>query len=195
MDLENFPLNEAGKRMLDSISSRFYDNSYVGKWIFQVIGLEMGETRQLIEELPYQAFPETATWGLRYHEQKWHLPIRENLSYEERRKLIYQKRDYRAPMTPYHMERYLNGATGLDVHVCDIHDLGEFGFFFSNANQFKVVVIGEGNLDLRLVELLVNRLKQSHVAYEIVIESPMKSKIMVGTCYQEAHIIEMRQVV
>ena len=63
MDLEKFPSSESAKRMLRSVDSGgFYDNSYVGKWIFQIMGLEMDEAKQIIEELPYQAFPETATW-------------------------------------------------------------------------------------------------------------------------------------
>lgn len=193
MDLEYFPSSEAGKRMIDSVSNGFYDTAYVGKWLFQVMGLEMDEARRVIEELPYQAFPETATWGLKYHEQKWYLPIREDLSYKKRRELIYQKRDYLSSMTPYNIEKYLNSVTGLEVHVCDKYDLGEFGFSV-DANEFKVVIIGEG-LELEPIELLVSKLKQSHTVYEIVIESPMKSKIMLGACYQEANIIEMRQVI
>lgn len=83
------------------------------------MGLEMDEAKQIIEELPYQAFPETATWGLRYHEQKYGLPVREGLSYEERRRLIYSKRDERAPMNPYHMEVILENISGRKAHVDD----------------------------------------------------------------------------
>ncbi len=50
------------------------------------MGEEMGDARAIIDELPLQAFVETATWGLRYHEEKYGLPIRENLSPDERRK-------------------------------------------------------------------------------------------------------------
>lgn len=36
MDLEKFPSSESAKRMLRSVDSGgFYDNSYVGKWIFR----------------------------------------------------------------------------------------------------------------------------------------------------------------
>lgn len=110
--------------MLSYVTPGFYDNSYVGKWLYQVMGLEYDDARKLAEELQYQMFPETATWGLMYHEIKWGLPVRPNLSYEERRQLIYQKRDYKAPMTPYRMETYLKNATGFDVFVADCHDSG-----------------------------------------------------------------------
>lgn len=90
-DLEQFPTSESAKRMLSYVTPGFYDNSYVGKWLYQVMGLEYDDARKLAEELQYQMFPETATWGLMYHEIKWGLPVRTNLSYEERRQLIYQK--------------------------------------------------------------------------------------------------------
>ena len=108
--LESFPTSESAKKMLGYVSDGFYDESYVGKWIYQVMGLEYDRALEMVEDLPAQFFPETATWGLMYHEIKWGLPVRENLSYEERRKRIYQKRDYRAPMTPYRMEKGLEDA-------------------------------------------------------------------------------------
>ena len=77
IDLENFPTSSSALRMLDDVSTGFYENSYVGKWLFQVMGLEYDDAFQLVEDLPKQFFPETATWGLKYHEMKWQLPVRE----------------------------------------------------------------------------------------------------------------------
>lgn len=165
--LENFPTSESAKRQLSYVTAGFYDNSYVGKWLFQVMGQEYDDARLLIGELPLQMFPETATWGLKYHEIKWGLPVRENLSYEERRRLIYAKRDYRAPMTPYRMEKYLEDVTGFEVHIADVHDLGEYGFSPPHPNVFKAFFIGEGTLDSRLIHRILNRLKQSHTMYTV----------------------------
>lgn len=166
-NLENFPTSESAKRQLRYITSGFYDNSYVGKWLFQVMGQEYDDARMLISELLLQMFPETATWGLMYHEVKWGLPVRENLSYEERRRLIYAKRDYRAPMTPYRMEKYLEDVTGFEVHIADVHDLGEYGFSPPHPNVFKAYFIGDGTLDSKLVHKILNRLKQSHTTYTV----------------------------
>ena len=53
MNLEQFPTSETAKKMLSYITGNgFYDNSYVGKWIFQVMGEEMGDARAIIDELP-----------------------------------------------------------------------------------------------------------------------------------------------
>lgn len=165
--LENFPTSESAKRQLSYVSADFYENSYVGKWLYQVMGQEYDDARKIIEELPLQMFPETATWGLMYHEVKWGLPVRQNLSYEERRRLIYEKRDFRAPMTPYRMEKYLEDVTGFEVHIADIHDPGEYGFAASHPNVFKAYFLGEETLDSKLVHKILNRLKQSHTTYTV----------------------------
>lgn len=166
-DLENFPTSESAKKMLSYVSDGFYDESYVGKWIYQVMGMEYDAVLEIVEDLPNQMFPETATWGLSYHEIKWGLPIRENLSYEERRRLIYQKRDCRAPMTPRRMERYLEDATGFEVHIADIHDQGEYGFIPEHPNVFKVFFLGEKSVDVKAVSKMLDRLKQSHTIYSL----------------------------
>lgn len=165
--IEAFPTSESALRMLSYVTENFYDNSYVGKWLYQIMGLEIDEVRKIIEELPYQMFPETATWGLMYHELKWQLPIRENLSNEERRQLIYQKRDFKAPMTPYRMESYLKNVTNFDIHVADCNDAGLFNYAPTHPNMFKVFVVGEGTLNTKAVKEAINRIKQAHTLYVI----------------------------
>lgn len=164
-DLESFPTSESAKKMLCYVSDGFYDKSYVGKWIFQVMGIEYDKALEKAKELPEQFFPETATWGLMYHEIKWGLPVRTNLSYEERRRLIYRKRDYRAPMVPYRIEEYLVNEINFEAHVADCNDPGIFGYAAVHPNIFKVTFIGEGTLDTKKVKEILNKIKQSHTAY------------------------------
>ncbi len=165
--LENFPTSNSARKMLSYVSDGFYDRSYVGKWLYQVMGLEYDQALETVEDLPAQFFPETATWGLMYHEAKWGLPVRENLSYEERRRLIYQKRDYRVPMTPYRMENYLKDAIGLEAHVSDMNDRGKFERPFLHPNIFNVTIIGDSSLDLESVRHVIDGIKQSHTMYTI----------------------------
>lgn len=164
-DLENFPVSESAKNMIASVSDGFYDNSYVGKWLYEVMGQEYDTAREIAEDILNQLFPETATWGLMYHEIKWGLPVRENLPYEERRQLIYRKRDYRAPMTPYRMEGYLKTATGFDVRIADINDPGDYGFVAPHPNVFKAYFMGEGTLASKRTRAMLNELKQSHTMF------------------------------
>lgn len=164
-DLENFPTSESALKMLSHVTEGFYDKSYVGKWIFQVMGIEYDKVQEMVVDLPRQFFIETATWGLMYHEIKWGLPVRENLSYEERRKLIYQKREARAPMSPYAMEGYLSQFTDFEVHISDVHDKGEYGEIPDHPNLFQATFIGEGTLEADRVLRALRKIKQSHTDF------------------------------
>ena len=169
IDLENFPTSESAQRMLATVTPGFYEKSYVGKWLYQIMGLEFDEAEKLIaDDLPLQFFPETATWGLMYHEIKWGLPVRDYLSYDERRKLIYEKRDQRAPMTPYRMESMLKNVTGFWANICDIHDGGKYGYKVSHPNTFIAVFVGDGTLNTKAVKRLLDSAKQSHTTYKII---------------------------
>lgn len=165
--MEGFPESSSALRMLGYVSTSFYEGSYVGKWLYQVMGLEYDEAFKMAEHLPEQFFPETATWGLRYHEGKWGLPARETLGYLERRRLVYQKRDYCAPMSPYHMEVYLRNATGFEVHISDCHDPGDDGYQPAHPNTFRAVFEGEGTLDTGRAKALLKNIKQSHTTFAI----------------------------
>ena len=168
IDLERFPTSPSAKRMIASVSEEFYEKSYVGKWLYQVMGLEMDEARLLIESLPEQVFPETATWGLMYHEMKWGLPVRENLDPEERRRLIYRRRDLRAPMNPWRLEWYLQNYTGYNFHIEDINDAHLYGWVAPHPNTFKVYITDvEGTTDVKAVKARLNELRQSHTTYSL----------------------------
>ena len=166
-DIENFPTNETAKEMLHMVSEDFYETSYVAKWLFQVMGIEWDVIKDRLDELPDQLFIETATWGLKYHEIKWGLPVKEELSYEERRRLLLEKRDYRAPMTPYKMEIFLRDITGMDVYVADIHDPTALNLTVDHPNKFKVVFLGDQTLKKDNAIELIKKLKQSHTRYEV----------------------------
>ena len=173
MDLENFPRSASAKRMLSYVTKGWYDRSYVGKWLYEVMGMELDKAQQRIEELPYQAFVETATWGLAYHEIKWGLPVQEWLSYEERRRLICIKRDERAPMTPYRMEVILKNLTGREAHVDDLA---------GPVNTFTVEFEpGERPINLAAVINQLSEVKQSHVAFSVnVLPVAKKAQLHIG---------------
>ena len=102
-DLENFPTSETAKRMMSRVSP-IYDQSYVAKWLYQVMGLEWDQVREVMDSMWEQPFLEQATWGLRYWEQAYGLDTDETKSYEERRRLVAAKRSAQFPMNPARFE-------------------------------------------------------------------------------------------
>lgn len=167
MDLEKFPWSGSAHRMLSYVTNSWYDNSYVGKWMYEVMGREIDTVYDIFTcQLPLQFFIETATWGLRYHELKYGLPVREELTYEERRNLLKLKRDSKYSMTPYHMESILMEQLGIEVHVNDINDPGEFSFEHPNIFSVQFVQDGDGRLfDALKAKELIDWLKLSHTVY------------------------------
>ena len=69
-DLEKFPESCVSKRMISRVSP-IYERSYVAKWLYEVMGREVDDAEIRFSELREQANPETATWALRYWEQRY----------------------------------------------------------------------------------------------------------------------------
>lgn len=156
-DLEHFPTTETAKRMMSRISP-IYDRSYVGKWLFEVMGLEMEEARILVESLRDQCFVERCTWGMRYWEQRYGITPDETKPLEERRQAVIQKRGKAQAMTPATLEQILEALTEREVAVSE-----------DNSNYRFTVSIGEGtsHVDYEAVIKKVNTVKPSHLEYSI----------------------------
>ena len=152
IDLDNFPTYETSKRMLSRVSP-VYERSYVGKWIFQVMGMEMEEAIQIFLELPAQAFPETATWGLPYWEQRYGLTPKPGDSLEARRQAVITKRTNRAPMNPRRVEIIVEGMTGKHTTVEENVDDYTFSVTLDDV---------AGDVDIEALIERLKRIKPSH---------------------------------
>lgn len=95
-DLEKFPENCVSKRMISRVSP-IYERSYVAKWLYEVMGREVDDAEIRFSELREQANPETATWALRYWEQRYGIETNENRSLAARRADIIARRGAARP--------------------------------------------------------------------------------------------------
>ena len=163
VNLKNFPTSETAKRMLTYVTRGWYEESYVGKWTYQVMGAELDGWLKIFSEMPAQLFVETATWGLRYHELKHGLTVREDLPTEERRRRILEVRDFNLPMSPYGMAYRLKQVTGCDVEVYDIHSPGLEEI--PHPNTFRVRFEGEQELSMKELVDKIRAMKQSHTTF------------------------------
>ncbi len=181
IDLENFPNSEAAQRMLSYITTHWYDNSYVGKWVFEVMGQEIDAVKAIVDSLPDELKYQTATWALKYHEKKYGLPVNADLTDEERRALIKQKKlENKSPMTPWRMAEILKAYTGEEV--CNIYDINDEGWedYFSHPNTFIVQVDGNATVDMSALRKRLDTIKQSHTTYELEITSDVGILLTVG---------------
>ena len=160
-DLEHFPTSPSAIRMMSRISP-IYDRSYVGKWIFEVMGVEMDGARLRCEELRLQAFPETATWGIVYWEQKYGIPVNESLDLETRRKNVIIKRGIRSPMNPARVEQILGDMCGRKVEVTE--NVAPYAFQVT-------VYAGDTTVDFGAIFQRLRRIKPSHQRALLIFEA------------------------
>ena len=166
-DLENFPTSETAKRMMSRVSP-IYDQSYVAKWLYQVMGLEWDQVREVMDSMWEQPFLEQATWGLRYWEQAYGLDTDETKSYEERRRLVSAKRSLKKPMNPARLKMILSNLTGGIAVVTE--NIAPY--------TFSVELDSQGNpIDYDAVVQLIRKLKPSHQSLRLYLISSANVKI------------------
>lgn len=181
MNLENFPTNEIAKKMMSTITgSGFYDNSYIGKWIFQVMGEEIEVAKRYIEELSEQAFPQSSTWGIGYQERKYGIPENAGITLEGRRKQIMIQK-IRSPMNPAYLERQIRLIVGHDrVEVIE-----------DNSEYVLRVEIEETDISAAAypeVSKFVKKVKPSHLS--LLIAGKYWSTFLIGLDYEnDLHFI------
>lgn len=187
MDLEHFPTCETAQRMLDTVTKGFYDKSYVGKWLYQVMGLELEEAREKLAELRSQAFVDTAGWALPYWEQMYGLESNKSLSDEDRRKNIQEYRSLRYPMNPARMKKIAELLTGKEAEVLE----GEIPCTF----LVKIIVTGaDAEFDERKLRNRIEQIKPSHMAYSLLTERPVIANLYCCGLVQQSEILQIRQV-
>ena len=167
IDLEKFPTSPAAKRMMKTVSP-VYDKSYVGKWIFQVMGMEVDEAWVFFEELRLQAFPETATWGIIYWEQRYHIVPDESLTIEERRRRVIIKRGKRSPMNPARIEQFTMDVTGRQAVVTEHNE--EYVFLIS-------ILPGESEVDYSELIRTIRSMKPSHLSFRVLFQTDVNLTI------------------
>lgn len=136
-DLNNFPTSSAARRMMSRITP-IYGKSYVTKWIFEVMGAEIDFSVQKFNELKLQASPETATWGLKYWEQRYGIYPEEIVPIEERRRKIISRRIARLPMNPAKMGKILSAAYGREAKVEENVAPYTFGVAFGGGSPVDI---------------------------------------------------------
>lgn len=136
--LDNFPTSKTGKEMLHRVSP-IYDNSYVAKWLYQVMGMELDEIKTLFAEMREQVFTTTVTWGIEYQEHKFSIVPDDKLTLEERRARLYRKKVHKYPLNPKRIEIYFKDAWNMDVEVDETVRPGYIDIDFASNRQFDIV--------------------------------------------------------
>lgn len=153
---DDFPVSEAGKRMLRRVSP-IYDNSYFIKNLYQAMGVEWDEARELVLSLRDQIFARTVTWGIGYQEHKYSIVPDESLSLDERRARLIRRAQQKFPLNPGILEQYIRN--GWDI-VVDVDETVAPGYLWLSILNDPTQGVAEMIKDVR-------RIKPSHLVLMI----------------------------
>ena len=141
---EEILTSDSARQMYNYVSP-IYGNSYVGLWMFQVIGLELDRMKGYFEEIPTQLNPATATWLLPLWEERYGITPEAEWTIEHRREAVISKRKFNAPITPVKLSDMLSSLAGVLVEVIENTGKNKFSVYvrdnipaekFTGAKEF-----------------------------------------------------------
>lgn len=149
--------NPKAKEILRWMPPR-YASAYVFLNLLNQIGLSIGRMETWANDVRNQVVPQTATWSIEYWEDRYGIIPNENLTIEQRRSQVVNKRITRAPMIPYKLEEIVSNITGVPTQIQEN----------TGRNHFTVVCIGYVNqATMKAVRKEIDRVKPSHLVYTI----------------------------
>jgi len=148
-----------GKQMIQNITP-IYAKSKIEQAIYEAIGSEFDSGEELAQEVLLQLFPQTATWGLIFWEERVNLPTNTNEDIERRRRKVIARLQTRCPITPERMAAILSNYTGADIRIPEYLD-----------SKFEVRFITKTGINGHFNEIIkeIDRIKPSHTSYKFII--------------------------
>lgn len=135
-----------------------YAESYVFLHLLNQIGKSISRMDTWASDIRNQVLPQTATWSIGDWEERYGIIPNDNLTIQQRRNQVVNKRITRAPMIPYKIEEIVSNITGIPTVVREN----------TGKNHFTVVCIGYVNEATRkAVRKEINRIKPSHLIYTL----------------------------
>ena len=162
--------SEKAQEIVDEIS-QIYGNSYVGLWLIQAIGTVLDDLWAIVESLPAEFIPTTATWALEYWEQEYGFAKDSTLTTEQRQQRFVTKLMDKIPYNPARMEAIVAGVLGITAEMVEIKE---------NVSKNKFVVYIRRYVDdLSAAVQIINKKKPSHLIYDIVVAEKVESEVNV----------------
>ena len=143
-----------GQRLISYISP-IYEQSRIMQAIFEAIGEEFNNSYEQLEDIKKQLFPQTATWGLVYWEQRLGLPTNYSESLNVRRGKVIAKLQTKYPMNPANMANIIKNYTGSEVLI--VENVKPY--------TFEVIVDIDNINNNNDMKKIVNKIKPSHLAW------------------------------
>lgn len=160
---------------LRMVTKGFYSDSYIGLWIFEVIGREWDEMREWAEGLKDEIFPQTCTWTIAIWEWLYGIEPDESLSLEFRRQRILAKICALRPINPEVIRRGVAALIGTDPEGVEVND-------FVGPYRFEVILHpGENPFPYNRIDQYIWEIKPSHLAFDTLVETKVVINVLIDT--------------
>lgn len=183
---EHILTSPTGQKIIDYVS-RLYGESYVGLWLFQVIGLALDDLGEVAAYLRDETNPITADLLLDYWEDHYAIPRNSSYSNDQRRARLLAKIQERGPCNPTRLAAAVSAALG-GVPV-DITENVAQNTFMVNIREIV------DSIDPAIAVL--ERRKPAHLIYEIRVATQTVSdsdiKIAIAATHHESFNVEVAQ--
>lgn len=177
--------NEKAQEIIDYVSP-IYGESYVALWIYQVMGIILGEIYDIAAQLRSETSPATADLLLEYWERHYGVAIDSSLPKEQRQARLAAVTSARGPCNPAKLEAAVSAALG-GVKVEIVENIAK--------NTF-LVNIREVVDDITPAVAVLERMKQAHLIYQIRVATQNVSdadlKVAVAITRTEMNHIEIQ---
>ena len=162
------------KTFLRSVTEGFYNRSYLGLWIYEVIGREWDEMAQWSADLKQEIFVQTCTWSIAIWEWVYGFEPDESMTLEERRQRILNRVRMVRPINPEVLRRGIAAVSGADVEVTD----------FTSPYTFSVTLnITNRPIPSDRVFQYISKVKPAHLAVSTKIIFPtIPNTVRLGGC-------------
>ena len=120
---------------LQMVTKGFYDRSYIGLWIYEVIGREWDELRRWSEGMRTEIHPQTCTWSIAVWEWVYGFEPDENMTLPLRRQRLLQKISGARPVNQDLFRRNIANILSIPIESVTIDELaGPYAFSVSILN-------------------------------------------------------------
>lgn len=176
-DLEGIIRSPSAETFLRMVTKGFYDNSYMGLWMYEVIGREWDEMRAWADGLKEEINPQTCTWSIGIWEWVYGFEPDDSLQLEYRRQRIMSKVIGTRPINPEAIRRGVEKITNCDVDIRD----------FAAPYRFALTIHMPEDRDIFLYDSVreyVRTVKPSHLAafitwaFRVVIDNTQLEKFL-----------------
>lgn len=179
--------SERGQRIIDYVSP-IYGDSYVGLWLFEIIGSALDKVHEAASDLRYETNPATVDKLVGYWEDSYGIPRNSELTIEQRRARLIAWRD-RGPCNPTRLAAAVSAALdGVEVEIKE-----------NIAKNTFLVIIREVVYDWAPAEATLNRKKPAHLIYiiRVMLETVGETdvKIGLGLTHSEQFAVQIADIV